>query len=166
MKKLLVLALVLGMATMANATISLQATGTSVGIGGNVVISVYNSGSEPGTADFLYYLDITPPGAGIITTGAWTLGPGAGNSGDFPSGVTSDSIIDGYRELALQQAWAIGTAEASGVMGFITVTGVSAGSIAFDLWDDRVGGYVDGMTLSIIPEPMTIALLGDRKSVV
>jgi hypothetical protein len=170
MKKLLVLMMVLGMATMANATIQLSVNGIIDG-GENVTditlmpsdtitIDIWNdAGQSP--INFTAYLDIYPNNTGCFDTANARLGD---HAGDFPSNFVMDVLGD-IDEYTVYQNWAPGTVtDTEGAIFLIDLHCLSPDNIVtVELYDERVDeGYtiVDTLIIHQIPEPMTLVLLG------
>jgi hypothetical protein len=172
MKKLLVLLMVLGITSIASAAIELSVDSIlgvdeiSILPSDTIIIDVYNAGNslaEYGQIDFDYYLDFYDPAEGLYSLGTWQLGPAAGDSGDFPSGLKDDSTYTGYQELTIGQNWAIGSEEIIGVMGQLELHCEGLGDVYVEVWDARdLSGPMDTLTIHQVPvpEPITIALLG------
>jgi len=171
MKKLLVLMMVLGMATMANATIQLSVNGVidggenvtdiSIAPSDTITIDIWNNADDLPTRNFTAYLDIYPNNTGCYTTANALLGPAAG---DFPASFQLD-ILGDIDEYTIYQNWNPGTpGEVEGAIFLIDLHCESPDNIVtVELYDERVdGGYtiVDTLIIHQIPEPMTLALLG------
>ena len=166
--------MVLGMASMASAAIQISVNGAldveeiTIVMSDTITIDVYNPGT-PGTPpyngqiDFDYYLDFYYPSEGGYALSNMRTGPAAGDSGDFPSGLKDDSTYVDYQELTIGQNWAIGSSEIIGVMFLLDLHCELDGvDVRIDLWDARdLSAPVDTLTIhQIIPEPITIGLLG------
>jgi hypothetical protein len=169
MKKVLVVAAVLSMATLANAGITLSVNGLpapdeiTIAPSQTITIDVTNDlGPDPvnGDArqDFLLYLDSSP---GAYDLSDARLGDGAGN---FPTTLTGPyDLGDGTMEMAVNQAWAVGTEPTAGTIMLVDLHCAGPGDILITLWDDRSGysAPVDQMIIhQVIPEPATLAILG------
>lgn len=158
MKKLLILMLVLGLATIAHAElVGLNIDGTAVASdgtediadgGGSVTLYVLGD-----TASGLEYLDMLK---GKATMGTPTALAAAGNN----SGVKDYSTTTLYD-------WELTTADTGGVYvggPCFTVTITEAGALNDTFTVDILTGtsYAsnDSITFTIVPEPMTIVLLG------
>jgi hypothetical protein len=160
MKKLLALMLVLCLASVASATISMDVSGTvDIVIGNTLTVTVSSSDSNPWNG----YIIIQEGGDGALSNGVV-----------LDTGNLSDT--QPYSE----DDWGIGYSMVAGttdVINFPVVvgdqfsydydtTGMNYGDTAIlSLWDDGVGYEPDqdeqGIALlNVIPEPMTIALLG------
>jgi hypothetical protein len=162
MKKLLVLMLVLGMATAANATVQLYIDGSPIGssldvvTGTTLTIQVYSDE----VANWGGYLMLDDPGSDGALSNPQTYAA-AGNMGSM----TPYSYA----------GWGYGYTVTTSDSGGATQAGVQhsadwdttsldvGDSATVSLYDGRVSSYtpVDTLALTvIIPEPMTIGLLG------
>jgi len=165
MKKLLIFALVLGMATFANAAIVISVNGditkdTITILPSEIVtIDIWNTGGDV-PVDFLSYLDFADPQNGNYYLSSPRLGSHAGN---FPASFLGPYNMVTYEEVEMTQAWAVGTPEAApGPIFLIDLHCEGPGDVTVTLWDGRVGyeAPVDTLIIHQIPEPATIALLG------
>jgi hypothetical protein len=153
MKKLLVLILVLGLCSVANATISLRVNGSEVGTSASVtvtdVIGVYSTDSSVYLA-----LVLTDTPANDLANGAITT-----NAGDWGN-ITAYSL-SGYGDGYYMTADYSGTPPSAGIQFTMNVSGSIDDTFQIQLWheDDWVN-TADTLDITIIPEPMTIALLG------
>ncbi len=157
MKKFVVLMLVLGMASLASATIimDVQAEANT-----NEDFTVTISGVASGIAPGMYFdIGLYGDGAALITSNAITAAAGA-------SGAVApyDPVWLGY-ELTVGEAvddTLPGNDPSDGL--WITFTGSSAveGTYTFELWDYAVSLSAPTATgsINIVPEPMTMVLLG------
>jgi len=166
MKKLLVLLMVLGITSIASAAIELSINGATdveeitIMVSDTVTIDIHNlGGSLP--IDFSAYLDFFYQSEGTYSLSNARLGDAAG---DFPANF---SMYTGYYdndEVAFFQNWAVGSEEVPGEMFLIDMHCEAVGDVLVQLYDSRVdGGYtmVDEILIhQIVPEPMTIGLLG------
>jgi hypothetical protein len=173
MKKFLVLMMVLGMATMANATIQISVNGNITGPDSitltpsdTITLDIWNDPTvtpdTPQTRNYIAYLDILPNNTGCYDLANARLGPAAG---DFPANFLYDNLgtIDEY---TMMQNWAPGTV-GNGALGAIFLVDFHCLSpdnvLTINLYDSRVGAgnvIVDSLTIHQIPEPITLALLG------
>jgi len=164
MKKLLVLLMVLGLATTAQAGLQLILSSPTVGIGQDVTLSVSSdTAGAPGiwqgglilSEDLVNWT--TPAAAAYDETppGAVTILPAAGDLG-------SAVYVPGYEGIVYRLN-AAGTSilPASGVQFTIKIKGMALGDIGIGLQD--LTYYSDmalPLTLTVSPEPITLALLG------
>ena len=170
MKKLLVLILVLGIASVANAglaTIELRESDgvtpvadlDKVMLGSDYVLVVSGLAADVPQSSF---------GVGIYgstyTAADWAnLGPGNStttvlDTGDI-SGIIWSAAFQGYDMVAYDTGWPGGISD--GDWFAIDLSGVALGTFALDLLDyDNASTIIGGVDGTVIPEPMTIALLG------
>ena len=161
MKKLLVLLMVLGLATSAQAALSLSLSATTVDIGDTVQCDVVDSVGENWTWQFLLTEDTynwTSPVAADYDpdrVNATTIHTAAGNNAAIEANPTYAAVL---------QLTAAGTdpVPAAGTQFTIDIKGEALGTIYVDLvsgstYASQVGGAT---ALEVVPEPMTIALLG------
>ena len=153
MKKLLIFMLVLGMTSAANATIEMAVDGVVVA---DTTLESFTLSAELTSGDVLRY-DI---GFKIIGAGAFDI-----SAISFPSDPLFDlpgkvEVKPGY-ELFVTQAQ-IFSAAVPAPATLVTGIGFSGGvqdQTTIEMWDTTGQGALIG-TLPIVPEPMTIALLG------
>ena len=160
MKKLLVLMLVLSLATIANATLTLRIGGNdtdeaSILDSGSIVVSIYKDTTGPETP----FIDV---GASADLSTKFTLSgaamtTNAGNMGSF----LDISPQAGFQEYQVTIADSAGNITA-GIQFNVTVNGVSGQTydVVVQQWDDGGNNIIDTATIHIVPEPMTLALLG------
>jgi hypothetical protein len=153
MKKLLVLMLVLGMASVGNAALSLSLSGDALTATGTISLNV--SGA---TADMYLALVIGSPGDMDPTTGAdMSLGPQAPSM----SGWVMDATVNGDDG----EIWMFGVSVSEPYVDGVWLTAPWTG--ASSMVDVILYSTPDGMNYTEedratvgVPEPMTIALLG------
>jgi hypothetical protein len=155
MKKLLVLILVLGLCSTANATVSWYINGSPAGATADVlttdVIQVHSTDSTVYLA-----LALTSNTAVDLANGAVTT-----NAGDAGN-ITAYSYA-GYGDGYYMSAATLGSvAPAAGVQFTMDVANASIDDVAtLYLWvDPDYTTTVDTVTITVVPEPVTIALLG------
>jgi hypothetical protein len=165
MKKLLVLLMVLGLATSAQAALSLSLSATQINVGDSVTVSVSDSVGVNWTWQFVLSEDTynwTDPAAAAYNPN---------RSSGVGGGVTILAAAGGMASVTPDASYAAVTqlnaggvtpaAPAAGVQFTVSIKGMQAGTIYIDLqdfeMDSKVGGY---STLVVVPEPMTLALLG------
>ena len=150
MKKLLVLMLVLGMASMANATLSLNVSSTEP-------VATIDGLIESETTIYLFIASDAPI---VITKG-----------GAAPSLAGYGDTVAAYRgygvpipsEYTYGEGWIMGApAGEAYVTGTYLIGTGAAGDNVMGGWFDEVGGYgeIDYRGTLVVPEPATIALLG------
>lgn len=160
MKKLLVLMMVLGLASTANAaltSIEIYADGSAAGstievvTSGSITLQIYSSNDDSGLA----YLDIYDNG--LYTYTAPTFTTNAGDSG----GAVDTGTYEGYNSLEVTvSATTSGTITPGVMMEVVVTAGTGTGSVGIRLVEGAGYTTVDTTTLNIVPEPVTIALLG------
>jgi hypothetical protein len=156
MKKLCVLLLVLGLCTAANAAVQ-----ANVKVGGSAVDSVNPSDVVTVT------IGNTVAGAGGISGFSMTASHAQGGTLDIlgtwllppsPAGVVSD--VGGGQKFA----WNNGTIGLNVTGDWLTATftvpGGASGKLDLSFSGTMFNEAVEGKSLTIIPEPMTVALLG------
>ena len=153
MKKLLVLTLVLAVASGAHAALTLVDAPTDpINIGQSIAIIVNNS--EDGA--YSGWLEITDQavadydGDPVFTT--------AGN----PNG---DSSLETFTEYPGWYQFTVASFDAANPIAAgdhvqVNVAGVSEGSSVLNVYANDGTTLLDSATINVIPEPMTIALLG------
>jgi hypothetical protein len=140
MKRLLVLAIILAMASMAGATVTMSVSSNTVAVGGAITVSIYSSD----TSEYSKYLDLT----NAATFGNVVIYPAAGEY----AGVD-------YSPNALT-LYAIGSPTAGLHFDIETIaTGNINDTFTIDLVNGDTFEIEDSQTVTIIPEPLTITLL-------
>jgi len=166
MKKLLVLALVLSMATLANAALTLSVDKTAVLPSENVTISISGDGqTDPG--QFFLTMTYGEPGsfnienAQILYIGnasmiALETGLGYASGGDY-------AINEAYINFTLNDLPSPGNPKAS-LTGLLVQNIImhceGAGSVTLQITDADVNPMGDAVVITQTPEPITIGLLG------
>jgi hypothetical protein len=153
MRKLLILMLVLGMAPLAGATISLVSTAATVGLSGTTTVQVSSDTADLPWAGYLGYTH-----AGASLTSMWVLPAAGGDAAVAPSpggyaGYWWMSAADNASPFTI----------AAGVQFEGTLLGTATGVYNFYLYDSNWSTPISPsgtFTLTVIPEPMTMALLG------
>ena len=163
MKKLLVLMLVLGMASLANAALVLSiyvdgveaGSAASVDIGDTITIDVYSN--EEGSYDAYLAMSSGLEYADWAGITMYDLTPGvsiaantyyAGALAGFDTYLLNNSTFD------------IENQPAAGIAFSLSFLGVAEGTVDVKLDHDVWGSTVDTLAVTVIPEPMTLALLG------
>ena len=162
MKKLLVLILVLGLCSAANAAltdIEIDVDGSHAGAtitvatGGTISIEMYSGNTDAGLG--YYALEDNS----LYSLANYVVTTNAGDQGSY-SGPFTSTYVPGYQLIGLTvSATASGTIT-PGTMFLVDFTaGSSTGTVDVILYDSSVV-TMDTATINIVPEPMTIALLG------
>jgi hypothetical protein len=158
MKKLVLLALVLGMASIASATLTLiPGSGGEITINTNQVLTIQVSDTATAQEGKLSYVIVEEGGVGALSD-AVAL-PEAGELGG-----TNPYSYAGWGagfELASGSAQQPGTL-VPGVQFTVDFMSAAQGTAIVSLWDGG-GSYQaadDYVTVNVVPEPMTLALLG------
>jgi hypothetical protein len=170
MKKLLILLLVLGMTSAANAlVVNLSTDGSTaapaaitVGPGDVLNMSVISDTAGIGGI-YWTYLEMGLPSAGAVSVVAFTANAGnAASVTDYSSGALTDWELSA----ADTTPGAAGIVAGQQFTFTLTIDAAAAtdGSDDFDIWTtvplDNSFPVDDLLTVNIVPEPMTIALLG------
>ncbi len=155
MKKLVLLALVLGMASMASAALTWSADSVTVDIGNTLTVEVISDSAEAypngvawiGSYDNNGYGDIT----GITATAA------AGGDYEIQDPVASQ--FEGWWTVLAKDSSEPFTV-APGTQFNVTIIGLAAGQYTLRLDDAENAGPADNLAVTVTPEPMTLGLLG------
>lgn len=159
MKKLLVLALVLSLSSMASATMVLTVNGQTAGreitLEPSDIITLGMSSDIGGTPAFgLYYIDVLKAEKPFYTLSNVHMMAAAGDKG----AVIGPYTFDVYDEYEITVASTTGqNAPGSQVEGTFHCDGI--GNVNIVLWD-AAGNILDELTIIQVPEPATIAMLG------
>jgi hypothetical protein len=165
MKKLLILVLVLGLTSVASATISLNISGTvDVTQGDTLTVDVSSDSSVQ--SGWIGYVIVEEGGDGALSNPViWQPHSGGGNAGNLAA--TSPYSESGWGVGYYMIAGATDSSLAAGVQFSVDydTSALDVGdSCIVSLWDDGVGyetGDEQGIaTINVVPEPATIALLG------
>lgn len=158
MRKLVVLMLVLGMASLANASLVLTINGglgATVNVGDTVTLALDST-----TTDAMAYIDVLL-GGGTFTLSEPVAGAALGDMGSV-SRVAGTTEL-GYEEIFAQQAWApTASNPVSGRIVTVSLVATGEGQIALQLWDNAIGYSEPAQTgiINVIPEPATMLILG------
>ena len=157
MKKLLVLTLVLGMATLANAGLVLTTGATQLLPTETTTLGI---DSDSGITGFEVAIQIEGPGAldaaNIIFPEEWMFTPYVKSADDLMVDVTGGDFFAKTGPLVV----------AEGILftclgeGDVIVTLIATGDNILDGVTYGAGTVFDTMTITQVPEPMTLALLG------
>ena len=163
MKKLLTLMVVLCLASLANAAMVISVNGDTtldeitIAPSDIITLDVYDTVG----ANELLYLDVydgSGDGVSWFTLSNGQLGPGAG---DGASGTVGPYEATGYMEVEITNAWLPASTKLPGVIYLIDLHCDAEGDVYVEIWDQGGGNLADSLTIhQVIPEPMTIALLG------
>jgi len=156
MKKLLILMLVLGMASLANATMTWSVSEITIAnVGLSVTVDLISSDLAQGQA-WVGNDPLTPQIADITAIAIH----------DPPAG--SEATVADYRS-TYPGWWVVETLDTSepstvgaGAQYTVTITGLALGTtlMSSDEYGAFDGPQVGNLAVTVIPEPMTIALLG------
>jgi hypothetical protein len=165
MKKLLIMLTVLAMASSANATLSVVGDPDPIDIGAVSTVSVSAAGEVANLSQM------------IVVEGPVSMDPATATVID-PWGAVGTSIGD-FTDNADAQAFAaafglspigilyfevieisIDPAAVDGAIAGVDITGLAEGTATITLLDAATGEMGSSGTVEVIPEPMTIALLG------
>jgi hypothetical protein len=155
MRKLLILMLVLGMAPLAGATISIVNTAATVGLSGTYTVQV---SSDVDSGAWTGFMGNVATSVGSVTS-AWANTIAGSDRQINPQGAP----YSGYYQIKALDLSAPADTIQAGVQFEAVVIGLAEGSYNFYLYDSSWSVPVspDGtFTLTVIPEPMTMALLG------
>jgi hypothetical protein len=146
MKKLLILVMVLAMASLANATLSLSISGSA----GSETISLVATGE---TVASIEGISVSGDDA---TIGTFAIGPKAGTMTGFGAMGTDAGLPNG-------EVWGFGIGippevfqDGVWLTAQMTRTAVATATLTYYDSDGNITGHTD----YIVPEPVTIALLG------
>ena len=173
MKKVLVTLLVLGLASAANAGLSMSIVGntTDMNIGDTATIAIV--GADPVPASDAPWLMVVSEQAAVSIAGGTLVYPGSLSSYDDAEKVAADAgmaLPDLLAGMGFENlvdlgfaVFADGSATPAPLTGDlvtgITLTAEAEGAATLMLLDGEFN-MVDSAEVSVIPEPMTIALLG------
>ena len=163
MKKLMILVLVLGLASVASATYSYNWTDTSgsditQGVVGTAVVLEINRGAETAAWGYSFKLyDQFENGAVGTDHGDMTGAAFGGAEGSTPPAMIGpySATYDGYDLTAGDTV-----AGAAGTMFKVTIMPSASGAMSIGNYASDYVTLIDSANLTIVPEPMTIALLG------
>jgi len=166
MKKLLVLLMVLGLVSSAQASLSLSLSATTVAVNGTVTAGVVSTDDSAWIGDFVLSEDLsgwtTSPVADYVSPVTWSFIKTAGTGSAGDSG--SATVFPGYANVWTLGAGGITVLPSAGTQFSISIKGTQAGTIYISLQQDA-DPYPEistngPLTLTVTPEPMTLALLG------
>ena len=156
MKKLLVLALVLGLASVASAALTWEVSSVSIVAGSTATVKIHSStATYAGGPAFIGVYDDVADFASFTPIGTTTENPGAG---DNAAAVKDAGGWTGY--------WTINANAgdpatlAAGWHWTAVINGLKVGTNTLQLDTDGSAGAADDLVVTVTPEPMTVALLG------
>ena len=185
MKKLLILMLVLGLASMAQAVI-ITVDHSTIGIGGTATVSIIGEAADVGTPstggggfyvvsqDYYgsgyyyatgnpYYTPNPNPYIDMVQGTMYNTGGNAGGAAAW--GLGYDLTEYEGQDIVAASTWDAGLGQYVELVGTGTwftyiITGESVGTTKVDLMDSAWLTRLDYVDITVIPEPATIALLG------
>jgi len=156
MKKLVLLVLVLGMASMASAALTWQQSGADIDsinitVGSTATVQIYSTtatytggpafvGIYNSIADFASFTPVVP------------------GAGDSAAAVKDDAGYVGYWSINANASDPL-TLQA-GLHWNVVINGLSLGTNTLVLDTDQSAGVPDNLVVNVVPEPMTLGLLG------
>ena len=156
MKKILILALVVGLASLASAGVQLSVNGAPMASGDDIIAPApVVIDAIVGTSDVQYTLkvetagDLTLVTSGVVFDGSWMFGNGF-TGGDPGDGATSAILSGGD---FMPKGAGTGCFTGLGVIG-------TNGVITLTETTGPAGQLYDIVSTITVPEPMTMALLG------
>jgi len=164
MRKFLVLVLVLGMASLANAGLVLNPASATIALNGSTILSLTTNAQISAGVNEQYAMILGPAGSLAWDTSAVTT-----ISGDVFAMTVADAgaTVPAGTDGVYVGVFNFGTAYAAGstIVDGIKVTGLKAGQYAISLKNvDMDGSTITGdagsMTLTVTPEPATLVILG------
>lgn len=162
MKKLLILMLVLGLASTANATLTLvSSAGDTLDPLDITMIGIYND-TEAAGQGLLTFLAIpnADPGSWTGTASIYVPPALAGGSNTYYG------VVDPGTGIGVVDLWESNLSVASvdpfgiGVLADYEFKCVDVGDVVITMYADDLVTPIDSITIHQVPEPMTIALLG------
>ena len=154
MKKLLVLALVLGLASVASAALTWSVSSVSVGLNESATVQISSSTATTYAGGPAWVGNDASTVAEI--TGISALAAAGGNAAIQDPTATTWAGWWTVNALDTEEPFTI----ASGNQWDVTIKGLAVGSYVIGSDFYASAGANDSLTITVIPEPMTIALLG------
>ncbi len=154
MKRVFVLALVMGLVSAANGAATLvEGPVDPINIGETATITVSNA-DDGGYLGWLQIADLT-----VADYDGMPELTAAGNPDGSSSSVTPYASDDAWYEFTVS-SFAPDNPVLAGGHIVVKVVGVSEGTTALNLYDEGGETLLSSFDITVIPEPMTIALLG------
>ena len=161
MNKLIVFTLVFGMASSANALISLSYNGSPAPA--EVTILVNDTSVIDVTTDDTLarvdYLQVFDYGAGTFSLAGAVAGPALGDMGSIIGPYDANPFGLDALETEILMGWSPESTPVTGTTFEITLQCEDVGDVVVDLVDENFA-LIDTLTIYQIPEPMSVALLG------
>ena len=160
MKKLLLLVLILGLTSVASAAYSYNWS-ASQGVVGTAIVLDIDRTAHTGSWGYAFKM-YDPDEGGVGDIADMTGAAFGGAQGSAPPAAISaySATYDGY-DLTAGAVSAEGTdVYAAGTMFSLTIMPSATGTLTITNYDTDYVTPIDSATITIIPEPMTIALLG------
>jgi len=152
MKKLVVLMVVLGLASLASAVPVLSIGGpSSVAIGNTITLTVSSNNTEAYTA----YVGFDPVAAATITGVAATA-----SAGEQAAVTASPYGYANYFTIEAKDTSDPFNSVAAGVQFNISFKGLAQGAVDVLLFDNTFSTVVGTQRVTVTPEPATLAILG------
>jgi len=173
MKKLVVLMLVLGLVSVTNAGLTLSLSGNTVAKGGALTIGVNGDGATPITSNSQDLWIVLNGVAANISGGTIAYAPGSTLTGiaTYTVGDGSD-VVEGFTQAmgfngtSTIDATLIDSTIPNRALNGSLVTGVNflagqtQGTVTVSLMSADLGTLYNSQTVTVTPEPITMALLG------
>jgi hypothetical protein len=156
MKKLLILMLVLGMTSAASAALTWSADPITVGVGDTIAVTIDSSDALP-YAGGPAWVGADPSAVASIASIVQLAAAGEDAVVDDP---TATGWPGWWTINALDTTGTPGDTMAAGPQWTVTISGDSVGTYVISSDSYGSAGADDLLTINVVPEPMTIALLG------
>ncbi len=161
MKKLVALILVLGLATVANAGLTLVSTDMELSTSETAIISIDSAGDVSSQQEF--YLNLSGPGLLDVSAAINLINSNSEGASVIDIGALGDPPTPGnfiFMDLAiLGGPPAPPVTAGTGVVGNIVLTCQGMGDVTLTLSGSE-SGELSSLVITQIPEPITLALLG------
>lgn len=161
MRRLLILMLVFGMASVANAAIEISLNGSTatdaltIGLSDTITVDIYNTDG----ADYGAFLGFYNRSEGLYALSNAALTPSAGDLSTFtgPTDMTGYGIDADFYDVTLAQSQGTSTI---GSQFETDMHCLGEGAVVIQLLDNTSLAVLDTATITQIPEPATLVLLG------